>query len=179
MKKILSATWIFCVLAMPRFAGAQDTPRGDQQLSVPQQLILIQDAVSNIETVVRQLSPVIPQPTVTLATDILSLLLPDDPSEPAGVSRGNAGCSVTNVSGAPLVVAIRMFDQFGVEARTSVVTLPPKSSDATGTRRRGGYWCEFSFSGPASAARANLTIYDRIPIEDGGGTKPLATTHAR
>jgi hypothetical protein len=57
VKEILSATWIFCVLAMPRFAGAQDTPRGDRQLSVPQQLILIQDAVSNIESNVRQLSP--------------------------------------------------------------------------------------------------------------------------
>jgi hypothetical protein len=181
VKKILSATWIFCVLVMPGFAGAQDTPRGDQQLSVPQQLILIQDTLSNIESVVDHLSPLVPQPTVTLATDVLYLLLPHDPREPATETRGNARCDVTNVSDAPLDVVIRMFSELGFEITASLVTLPPKTSNGIARTRRSGYWCEFSVSGPASAVRANLTIYDSISVEEGGGggTKPLATTHAR
>jgi hypothetical protein len=97
-------------------------------------------------------------------------------------SRGNARCDVTNVSDAPLDVVIRMFTELGFEVTASLVTLPPKTSNGIASTRRSGYWCEFSVSGPASAVRANLTIYDRIPIQDdglSGDTKPLATTHAR
>jgi hypothetical protein len=170
MKQVRCAVALFIVLTIPGYAAAQGRP-GGRPMSIPEQLSAIDETVRTIQSVVYQISPVVVQ-SVTLATSILFQRVAN--------GRGIAHCAAVNVSDTPLHITIKMFNRNGqlVESKLAS-TVEARTLEGVDTRVRAGYWCEFSFSGPAGAVRAGLTIYQEVSNGEELSQIPLATTEAR
>ena len=61
MKRIRCAVALFIVLTIPGYAVAQGPRPGGRGMSVPEQLSAIDETVRAIQSVVYQISPIVPQ----------------------------------------------------------------------------------------------------------------------